>query len=36
MSAEVAIRVWLCSFVTILTATSLRVFILDEELCEMA
>lgn len=36
MSAEVAIRVWLHSFVTICTATSLRLFILDEELCEMA
>ena len=36
MSAEVAIRVWIYSFATVFTATSLRIFILDEELCDMA
>lgn len=36
MSAEVAIRVWLYSFATVCTAAGLRLFILDEELCEMA
>ncbi len=36
MSAEVAIRVWLYSFATVCTAASLRMFILDEELYEIA
>lgn len=36
MSAEVAIRVWLYSFATVCTASGLRLFILDDELCEMA
>ena len=36
MSAEVAIRVWIYSFATVCTATSLRIFVLDEELCDMA
>ena len=36
MSAEVAMRVWLYSFVTVCTAAMLRLFVLDEELCEMA
>ena len=36
MSAEVAIRVWLYSFAAVCTAASLRMFILDGELCEIA
>ena len=36
VSAELAIRVWLYSFATVCTAASLRIFILDEGLYEMA
>ena len=36
MSLEVAVHMWFYSFATIFTAASLSVFILDEELCEIA
>ena len=36
MSAEVAIWVWLYSFAIVCTVSGLRLFILDDELCEKA
>lgn len=36
MSTEVAIRVWVYGAATVCTATSLLLFVLDEEMCDMA